>query len=78
MPNNKEILQAIAEHLGVVSEDLDREASLREDMHLGPIELNDLLNFLSSKFDIVFNPEEVEDLKTVDDLIMLVEDNLLD
>ncbi len=78
MPNNKKILQAIAEHLGLSTEDLDREAFLQDDMHLGPIELNDLLNFLSSKFDIVFNPEELEDVKTVDDLIMLVEDNMLD
>lgn len=78
MSSTKEIIQAIADHLGVSVEDLDRQASLRDDLNLGPIELNDLLNDLSAKFDIVFTPEDIEDIKTLDDLIMTVEDNLLD
>lgn len=72
-----EIIKAIAEHLTLSPEDLDRHAMLREDLNLGPIELNDLLNFLSEKFDLVLRPEEVEKLETVDDLIVLIEDNLI-
>lgn len=72
------ILQAIADHLGLSVEDLDRHASLRDELNLGPIELNDLLTELAEKFDITFNPEEIEDLKKVDDIIVLVEDNLLE
>lgn len=78
MVANNEILQAIADHLGVAADDLDKEANLRDDLGLGPIEINDLLNVLALKFDIVFTPEDIEDLKKLDDLIMLVEDNLLD
>lgn len=74
----KEILQAIAEGLGLSSEDMDRNTLLREDLGLGPIELNDLLNNLSQKFSITFDPSDVDSLKKVDDLIVLVEDNLLD
>ena len=72
------IIQAIAEHLGLSPEDLDRHASLREELNLGPIELNDLLSDLSQKFDVSFNEEEIEDIKKIDDLIVLIEDNLLD
>lgn len=72
------ILQAIADHLGLSVEDLDRHASLRDELNLGPIELNDLLTELAEKFDITFNPEEIEDLKKVDDIIVLIEDNLLE
>lgn len=72
------IIQAIAEHLGLSPEDLDRHALLREDLNLGPIELNDLLSDLSSKFDVSFDEEDIEDLKRIDDLIVLVEDNLID
>ena len=78
MVSNKDILQAIADHLGVSLEDLDRQASLRDDLGLGPIELNDLLNAVALKFDMVFSPEDVENLKKLDDLVILVEDNLLD
>lgn len=72
------ILQTIAEHLGLSAEDLDRNALLRDELNLGPIELNDLLSDLSSKFNISFDPDEVEHLQKVEDIIVLVEDNLLD
>lgn len=76
--DEKEILQAITEHLGLSLEDIDRNALLREDLSLGPIELNDLLNNLSQKFKITFDPADVDALKKVEDIIVLVEDNLLE
>lgn len=78
MIQEKDILEAIAEHLGLSIEDLDRHALLREELNLGPIELNDLLSELSEKFDVTFDPSETQDLRKVDDLIVLIEDNLLD
>ncbi len=76
--SESQIMQAIAEHLGLSPEDLERNSYLRDDLNLGPIELNDLLVNLSQKFGISFDSEEVEDLQKVEDLIVLVEDNLLD
>ncbi len=78
MPTSNEIINAIAEHLGLNPEDLDRQALLREELGLGPIELNDLLADLSQKFNISFDPKEVEHINKIEDLISLVEDNLLD
>ena len=78
MVQELQIIQAIAEHLGLSPEDLDRHALLREELNLGPIELNDLLSYLSSKFDVSFDTEEIENLKNIDDLIVLIEDNLLE
>ncbi|OGE19415.1 hypothetical protein A3J19_05170 [Candidatus Daviesbacteria bacterium RIFCSPLOWO2_02_FULL_41_8] len=78
MNQEAKILQAIAEHLGLSIEDLDRHALLRDELNLGPIELNDLLSDLSQKFDVSFSAEEIEELKKVDDVIVLIEDNLLD
>lgn len=78
MNQEVKIIQAIVEHLGLSPEDLDRHALLREELGLGPIELNDLLSYLSKKFDITFDPVEIENLEKVDDLIVLVEDNLIE
>lgn len=78
MNQEAKIIQAIAEHLGLSVEDLDRHALLKEELNLGPIELNDLLSDLSQKFDVSFDPEEIENLKRIDDIIVLIEDNLLD
>lgn len=73
-----EVIKIIAEHLGLNPEDVDRNSSLREELELSPIQLNDLLGALSVKFDIMFNPSDIESLQKVEDLISLVEDNLLD
>lgn len=78
MPNTKEILNAIADQLGLSPDDLDRNALLREELGLSSIELNDLLSSLAEKFDVTFEPEELEQLNRVEDLVSLVEDNLLD
>lgn len=73
-----QIMEEIAEHLGLSIEDLDRQSLLKEELGLGPIELNDLLVHLSQKFEISFDPDEIEDIAKVGDLIVLVEDNLID
>lgn len=76
--NQNEVAQKIAEYLGLAPEDIDKNASLRDDLELGPLELNDLLNYLSAEFNITFDPEDLEDLHKVDDLVVLVEDNILE
>lgn len=78
MPTSKDILKAITEHLGLNPEDLDRNALLQDELNLGPIELNDLLADLSQRFNVTFEPNEVENLQRVEDIIVLIEDNLLD
>lgn len=70
-----EILQAIAENLNLSASDIDRQTDLREDLGLGPVELNDLLIFLSGRFNVTFDPEDIANLQTVEDLIVLIEDN---
>lgn len=78
MPTSADIIKVIAEHLGLNPEDLDRHALLKDELGLGPIELNDLLSTLSQKFDITFEAAEVASLQKIEDLVSLVEDNLLD
>lgn len=78
MPTSNDIIQVIADHLGLSPEDLDLNSRLREDLSLGPIELNDLINHLSKHFNISFEPEDIEDVKKIGDLVVLVEDNLID
>ena len=77
MPEQAKILEAIAENLGLSAGDLDRHALLVDDLNLSAIELSDLLQNLSEKFEVHLNPEEVEGVRTVDDLIVLVEDSML-
>ncbi len=73
--NQKKIIDAIADHLGVSNNDIEKQALLREDLGLGPVEIAELMNFLQQKFDIVIEPEEISEIQTVDDLIAIIEDN---
>ena len=78
MPTSADIVKTIAEHLSLNPEDLDRHALLKDELGLGPIELNDLLSILSQKYNISFEAAEVRNLRKIEDLVLLVEDNLLD
>lgn len=78
MDQQKEIIDEIAKHLGVTSADIDMTASLKDDLGLGPIEIADLLNALADKFQITFDPTDTEDLETINDLVVVVEDLLIE
>lgn len=78
MINDKKIIQAIADHLGVAPEDIDRGSLLKEELGLTTLEIHDLISQLAEQFDIDISPEEAAGLQKVEDLIVLVEDNSLE
>ena len=78
MKTQADIIDEIARHLGITPQDIDLHASLKDDFGLGPIEISDLLFALSTKFQINFDPSETETMETVNDLVVMVEDLLLE
>lgn len=75
--SQKEIIGTIAEYLGLLPSDIDRGSLISEDLNLTPLELNDLISYLSKKFDVVLSSEDITEVKSLDDLIVLIEDNLI-
>lgn len=69
-----EVIAEIAKHLGVTPQDVDINAGLSDDLGLGPIEMADLIAAISQKFDVNFHPSDLGNIKTVDDLVVSVED----
>lgn len=78
MSDQKKIIEAIAENLGLPVADIDAELHLQDDLGLNPVEIADLLGSLAETFNIVFEASEPSQVKTVGDLIELVEDKLLE
>lgn len=78
MASQAEIIEEIARHLGVTPADIDLSASLKDDLGLGPIEIADLLTALADKFKITFESTDTDELNTVNDLVVMVEDLLLE
>lgn len=78
MKQQAEIVDTIAKHLGVTPADIELDASLAEDLGLSPIEIADLLSVFSQKYQITFDPSDTEGLRTVNDIVVLIEDLLLE
>ena len=78
MADEQQIIEAIADALTLPPADVDMESSLKDDLGLNPVEIADLVANLSHKFSIIFDPSEIEQTKTVGDLVELVEDKLLE
>lgn len=78
MADQRQILEAIADSLGLQTADVDLDSSFQDDLGLNPVEVADLLHDLSGRFSIVFLPLETEQLKTVNDLVEVIEDKLLE
>lgn len=69
-----DVIAEIAKHLGVTPQDIDSSAGLSDDLGLGPVEMADLISAISQKFNVAFNSAELHGIKTVEDLVVAVED----
>lgn len=70
----KQVIAEFAKHLGVTPQDIDLNASLTEDLGIGPVELADLITYMSEKFQVTFHGSDIEGLRTVNDLVVAIED----
>lgn len=78
MIDQKQIIEVMAETLGLPVGDIDMDSSLQDDLGLNPVEIADLLHTFSDKFQIIFEPSEIEHIKSVGNLIELIEDKSLE
>lgn len=78
MSDQKKIIEAVAENLGLPPADIDSELHLGDDLGLNPVEVADLLGDIAKRFNIVLEPDEPSQVKTVGDLIELIEDKLIE
>ncbi len=70
----KQVIAEFAKHLGVTPQDIDLSASLAEDLGIGPVEMADLVNYMSEKFQVTFHRSDIASLRTVNDLVVAIED----
>jgi acyl carrier protein len=70
----KQVIAEFAKHLGVTPQDIDLSANLAEDLGIGPVEMADLVNYMSEKFQVTFHRSDIQNLRTVNDLVVAIED----
>lgn len=65
----QKIKKLISNHLGTPTDELHREADLRQDLNAEELEVVDLLTKLEKEFQVDLSPEERKKFKTVGDII---------
>ena len=73
--NEQKIYQIISEELGVELEQITPEADFYQDFNIDKVSIADLFLAVENKFSIKLPKNEFLNVKTVDDLLKLVEIN---
>ncbi len=65
----------LAEQFDAVEDDITTETSIQDDLGADSLDVVDLLMVIEGEFDLEVPDTEIENLKTVGDLVKYIEDN---
>ena len=71
----EELIKIIAEELSVDEEQVTMEANLQDDLGADSLDAIQLIMSIENEFDISIPETEIDNLKTVADLLKYIEDN---
>jgi acyl carrier protein len=66
--NESRIKKLLSEHLGIESEDIASDDSLKEDLHMNVVEISDFLHLLMDK-GVDIDLSKIEKINSVQDII---------
>ena len=69
------VKEILVDQLGVEEEKVTMEASIVDDLGADSLDLVDLVMSLEEEFDVEIPDEQVENIKTVGDIVKYIEDN---
>jgi len=72
----EKVKEIICDQLDVEEEKVTMEASITEDLGADSLDIVDLVMSLEEEFDIEVPDEEVENIKTVGDVVKYIEESL--
>ena len=72
----EKIMAMIAEQLGISPADVSEEKRLVEDLHADSLDLFQMLMTMENEFEIEFEDDEIEALKTVGEAITFIQNKL--
>lgn len=74
MSTEQEVIDIVADELGVDKSEVTPAKSFIEDLNADSLDLTELMMTFESRFNMEIADEEVEKLKTVGDVVALIED----
>jgi acyl carrier protein len=76
MSVEKKILHTIAEQLGINEDEIDKDASLIDDMGADSLDIVELVMAMEEEFEMEIPDEDAEKISTVQDIIDYVQQRL--
>ena len=71
----EKIKNALIEHAGVEEDKISKDARFVEDLNIDSLDLVDLIIMLEEEYDIEFDEDSADKIKTVADVIDFIEKN---
>lgn len=65
----EKIRKAMAEHLGISEDEIKLESSFQDDLGVDSLEIFEIVMDLEDEFNIEISNEDLENMKTVQDLV---------
>ncbi|MFZ5425201.1 MAG: acyl carrier protein [Patescibacteria group bacterium] len=72
----KKIKKMLIDNYGVDEDEIVEDAYFGDDLNLGDLELEEMLQVLEDEYEITFEEEERGEIETVDDLTTLLSEKL--
>ena len=72
----EKVREIICDQLDVAEEDVTMESNIADDLGADSLDVVDLVMSLEEEFDTEIPDEEIENLKTVGDVVKYIEENL--
>ena len=72
----EKVRDIIAEQLNIDREDIALETSLEDDLHIDSLDLIEYVVIVEHEFDVDIPDEEMPKLKTVQDVVTYIEENM--
>ena len=70
----EKVLEILFDHLDIEEDQVNMESSITEDLGADSLDVVDLVMSLEEEFDTEIPDEEVENIKTVGDIVKYIED----
>ena len=69
------VKELIAEQLDVKADDITETSNIQDDLGADSLDVVDLVMALEDEFDVEIPEDQVENIKTVGDIVKFIEDN---
>ena len=71
----KMVREELGKIIGKDTDEISKDANLIEDVGLDSLNVLEVFGMIEEKFNVVVDPEEISEMKTINDIVNIIENN---